>query len=144
MFVHFKYKILYAVTCLCALGIPKAVYAEDMLSGGDTAWIMTSTALVLFMTLPGLALFYAGLVTSKNVLSVLMQCFGIATLVSVLWLCLGYSIAFGEASSLWGGLGKAFFAGISVETLSGSIPENVFFMFQMTFAIITPACTLSP
>ena len=139
MFVHFKYKILSAVFCLCALGIPKAVYAEDMLSGGDTAWIMTSTALVLFMTLPGLALFYGGLVTSKNVLSVLMQCFGIATLVSVLWLCLGYSIAFGEASALWGGLGKSFFSGIPVETLSGSIPENVFFMFQMTFAIITPA-----
>ena len=139
MFVHFKYKVLYAVICLYALVIPNTAYAEDMLSGGDTAWIMTSTALVLFMTLPGLALFYGGLVTSKNVLSVLMQCFGIATLISVIWLCFGYSIAFGETSSLWGGLEKSFFAGIPVETLSGSIPENVFFMFQMTFAIITPA-----
>ena len=119
--------------------LPEVAFADDMLSGGDTAWIMVSTALVLFMTMPGLALFYGVLVTSKNVLSVLMQCFGIATLMSVLWLILGYSIAFGEGNSLWGGAGKAFFTNIPAETLIGSIPENVFFMFQMTFAIITPA-----
>ena len=125
--------------CSFVVALPGDVLAQDMLSGGDTAWIMTSTALVLFMTLPGLALFYGGLVRSKNILSVLMQCFGIATLMSVVWLVLGYSIAFGEGNRWWGGLGKSFFIGIPVETLSGSIPENVFFMFQMTFAIITPA-----
>ena len=139
MFVHLKRKICYILFSFCALVVPKTADAEDMLSSGDTAWIMTSTALVLFMTLPGLALFYGGLVTSKNVLSVLMQCFAIATLMSVLWLCFGYSIAFGDANLIWGGLSKSFFAGIPLETLSGSIPENVFFMFQMTFAIITPA-----
>ncbi|MBT3307454.1 MAG: ammonium transporter, partial [Alphaproteobacteria bacterium] len=108
------------------------------LSDGNTAWILTSTALVLFMTLPGLALFYAGLVQSKNVLSVMMHCFAIACLVSVLWLVAGYSLAFGEGNALVGGLSKAFLAGVGKESLSGDIPETVFFMFQMTFAIITP------
>ncbi len=122
-----------------AFFIPAEALAQDKLSGGDTAWIITATALVLFMTMPGLALFYAGLVRSKNVLSVLMQCFGIATLMSVVWMVAGYSIAFGEGNAWWGGLGKLFFAGIPADTLSGTIPENVFFMFQMTFAIITPA-----
>ena len=108
------------------------------LSDGNTAWILTSTALVLFMTLPGLALFYAGLVQSKNVLSVMMHCFAIACLVSVLWLIAGYSLAFSEGNSLVGGLDKMFLLGVSKTTLSGDIPETVYFMFQMTFAIITP------
>ncbi len=111
----------------------------DTLDGSDTAWIMTSTALVLFMTIPGLSLFYAGLVRSKNVLGVLMQCFSITCLVSILWLICGYSIAFSEGNAYFGGLGKALFKGIGEDSLSGSIPESLFAMFQMTFAIITPA-----
>ena len=112
------------------------------LDGGDTAWILTSTALVLFMTIPGLSLFYAGLVRSKNVLSVLMQCFTICCLMSVLWLLIGYSLAFGDGGSLnqfVGGFGNFLMGGIQEETLSGSIPESNFALFQMTFAIITPA-----
>ena len=108
------------------------------LSDGNTAWILTSTALVLFMTLPGLALFYAGLVQSKNVLSVMMHCFAIACLVSVLWLAGGYSLAFAEGNAIVGGLSKAFLSGVGKDALVGDIPESVFFMFQMTFAIITP------
>jgi len=110
-----------------------------MLDTGNTAWILTSTALVLFMTLPGLALFYGGLVKSKNILSVLMQCIAIACLASLLWLGVGYSLAFADGSQWVGGLQKAFFSGIERGSLSGDIPESVFFMFQMTFAIITPA-----
>jgi Amt family ammonium transporter len=110
------------------------------LNGGNTAWILTSTALVLFMTLPGLSLFYGGLVRTKNVLSVLMQCFAIASVISILWLLAGYSIAFGPAESgYWGGLSKALFSGVTVDSLAGDIPESVFATFQMTFAIITPA-----
>jgi len=109
------------------------------MNGADTAWILVATALVLFMTLPGLALFYGGLVRSRNVLSVFMQCFSIACLMSVLWLVAGYSIAFGEGNAYWGGLDKAFLMGVDAETLSGTIPEVLFFAFQMTFAIITPA-----
>lgn len=109
------------------------------MEGADTAWILTSTALVLFMTLPGLALFYAGLVRSQNVLSVLMNCFAIAATVSILWFVVAYSIAFGDGNAWWGGLGKSFLAGVGVDTVSGTIPESLFFMFQMTFAIITPA-----
>jgi Amt family ammonium transporter len=105
----------------------------------NTAWMLTSAVLVLFMTLPGLALFYAGLVRTKNVLSVLMQCFSIACVASIAWVAVGYSIAFGEANAFWGGLGKAFLAGIDIKTVKGSIPETVFAMYQMTFAIITPA-----
>jgi Amt family ammonium transporter len=108
------------------------------ISDGNTGWVLTSTALVLFMTLPGLALFYAGLVQSKNVLSVMMHCFAIACLVSVLWLIVGYSIAFSDGNPLFGGLDKVFLSGVNKEALSGDIPETVFFMFQMTFAIITP------
>ena len=107
--------------------------------GADTAWIIVATALVLFMTLPGLALFYGGLVRSRNVLSVFMQCFSIACLMSLLWLAAGYSIAFGDGNAYWGGLDKAFLNGIDADTLSGTIPEVLFFAFQMTFAIITPA-----
>jgi Amt family ammonium transporter len=119
-----------------------------MLDSGDTAWILTSTALVLFMTIPGLALFYGGLVRVKNVLSVLMQCLALTGLCTVLWLVCGYSLAFDSTgmsagvtnlSSFVGGFGKAFMAGVTGETLSGTIPEILFFVFQMTFAIITPA-----
>ncbi len=113
--------------------------AADELNGANTAWILTSTALVLFMTLPGLALFYGGLVRSKNVLSVLMQCFTIACVASVLWFAVGYSIAFSEGNAFAGGLSKAFLAGVGEDSLSGDIPETLFVMFQMTFAIITPA-----
>ena len=109
------------------------------LDTGSTAWVLTATALVLFMTLPGLALFYAGLVRVKNVLSVMMHCVAIACLVSVLWLAVGYSLAFDGAAPLLGGLGKAFLLGVDRASMSGAIPEDVFFMFQATFAIITPA-----
>ncbi|SMX36253.1 ammonium transporter [Maliponia aquimaris] len=109
------------------------------MNGADTAWIIVATALVLFMTLPGLALFYGGLVRARNVLSVFMHCYAIACLMSVLWLVAGYSIAFGDGGALWGGLGKAFLNGIDADTLFGTLPEVLFFAFQMTFAIITPA-----
>ena len=126
---------------LCWLGPVMAQTAEttETISLGNTAWVLTSTALVLFMTLPGLALFYGGLVRSKNVLSVLMQCFAITCLVSVLWLAYAYSLAFGEGNNWLGGLGRAFMAGVDVGSLQGDIPETVFSMFQLTFAIITPA-----
>jgi Amt family ammonium transporter len=120
--------------------LPSMASAQDVLNGANTAWILTSTALVLFMTLPGLALFYGGLVRTRNVLSVLMQCFAIAVVVSILWLVVGYSIAFGPSeSAYWGGLSKMMFNGVVVDSLSGDIPETVFASFQMTFAIITPA-----
>ena len=112
------------------------------MNAADTAWIIVATALVLFMTLPGLALFYGGLVRARNVLSVFMQCFGIACLMSVLWLAFGYSIAFGAGTSgYWGGLSHIFLNGVDSSTLrSGTtLPEVLFFAFQMTFAIITPA-----
>ncbi|MEZ5715112.1 MAG: ammonium transporter [Paracoccaceae bacterium] len=105
----------------------------------DTAWIIVATALVLFMSLPGLALFYGGLVRARNVLSVFMHVYAIACLMSVLWLALGYSIAFGDGNGWWGGLGKAFLNGIDTGTVKGTLPEVLFFAFQMTFAIITPA-----
>ena len=112
-----------------------------MIDSGNTAWILTSTALVLFMTLPGLALFYGGLVQSKNILSVLMQCIAIACMASVLWMVAGYSLAFSEGTALVGGLSKAFLAGVTRDAVAGgtTIPETLFVMFQMTFAIITPA-----
>ena len=113
--------------------------AADELNTGDTAWMLTATALVLFMTIPGLSLFYAGMVRSKNVLSVFMQCFAITGLVTILWVVVGYSIAFGGEGRFWGGFSKIFLAGVGVDTLSGTIPETVFMTFQMTFAIITPA-----
>ena len=109
------------------------------MNGADTAWIMVATALVLFMTIPGLALFYGGLVRARNVLSVFMQCFAIACLMSILWLAFGYSIAFGTQNSSGGGLDKAFLIGITSDTIFGTIPEVLFFAFQMTFAIITPS-----
>ncbi len=133
-----------------ALGLlfamPAALAADGAkLDGANTAWMLTATVLVLFMTLPGLALFYAGLVRAKNVLSVLMQCFAIACAASVVWVAFGYSLAFGDggaANGFWGGFGKSFLAGIGVGSLSGSIPETVFAMFQLTFAIITPALVI--
>ncbi len=125
---------------LCATITGQAQAAD--LSGGNTAWLLTSTALVLFMTLPGLAMFYGGLVRARHVLSVLMHCMAIACLASVLWLVVVYSLAFGDggAANAWiGGMDKAFLAGVGAESMSGDIPESLFFMFQMTFAIITPA-----
>ena len=110
------------------------------MNGADTAWIIVATALVLFMTLPGLALFYGGLVRSRNVLSVFMHCYAIACLMSLLWFGLGYSIAFGSGTSgYWGGADKLFLNGVTVDSLTGTLPEVLFFAFQMTFAIITPA-----
>ncbi len=129
-----------AAAVLCALAIAPAAFAET--NSGDTAWILTATALVLMMTLPALALFYGGLVQSKNVLSVLSHCVVIACLMSVLWFVAGYSIAFGdggEGNAFWGGLGKAFLNDVELTSEVGTLPESVFLMFQMTFAIITPA-----
>ena len=123
--------------------IPSIALAEEAtLDSGDTAWMITATALVLFMTIPGLSLFYAGLVRSKNVLSVLMQCFALAGMMSLLWAIYGYSLASTDGGSLnqWiGGLDKLFLSGMTVDSLSGTIPESVFMTFQMTFAVITPA-----
>ncbi len=129
---------LYSVGLFALFFSPTAM-ASDGVDSGNTAWILTSTALVLFMTIPGLSLFYAGLVRVKNVLSVLMQCFAITCLVSVIWLIFGYSLAFDEGNSLIGGLGKVFMAGVTEDAISNGIPESVFAMFQLTFAIITPA-----
>ncbi|MCW8885947.1 MAG: ammonium transporter [Motiliproteus sp.] len=127
---------------LIALALLPGVAAADELNGANTAWILTSTALVLFMTLPGLALFYGGLVRSKNVLSVLMQCFAIAGAASLIWLIFGYSLAFGEGNAWIGDFSKVMMAGIGRETLAGDIPESSFMLFQMTFAIITPALVI--
>jgi len=125
-----------------------AAAAGPSINSGDTAWMITASALVLFMTLPGLALFYGGLVRSKNVLSVLVQCFAVASVMSLLWIVYGYSLAFNTQGmekgvvnlhSLVGGLGGAFLKGVTGGSVSGTIPETLFIMFQMTFAIITPA-----
>lgn len=135
-------KRLVCLLPVLAVLMPGAAFAEDTLSAGDTAWMITATALVLFMTIPGLTLFYAGMVRSKNVLSVMMQCFAITGLMSILWAIYGYSLAFDDSGSInWyvGGLSKAFLSGVTVDSLSGTIPESVFMTFQMTFAIITPA-----
>jgi ammonium transporter, Amt family len=129
------------LSCMLLAVLPSLAPAAE-LNVGDTAWLLTSTALVLFMTLPGLALFYGGLVRSKNVLSVLMQCFAITCVVSILWVLYGYGLAFGDGGTLnaWiGGLDRVFLANVGRDSLRGSIPETVFSMFQMTFAIITPA-----
>ena len=132
----------WAIMALIFLVIfPSMALAEEaaVLSSGDTAWMLTATALVLFMTIPGLSLFYGGMVRSKNILSILMQCFAITSLMTLLWVLYAYSIAFGGDGPFWGGLSKMFLAGVGVDTLSGTIPETVFITFQMTFAIITPA-----
>jgi Amt family ammonium transporter len=128
-----------AALAVAALTLAAMPARAQELDTGDTSWLLTSTALVLFMTIPGLSLFYMGLVRAKNALSVLMQCFSITCLASIIWLVWGYTLAFGEGNALIGGLGKAFLAGVSREAVAGSIPETVFVMFQMTFAIITPA-----
>jgi len=138
--IRIKYTTSFLIALLTLLA-PSLTFAQGgEISGANTAWILTSTALVLFMTIPGLSLFYGGLVRTKNVLSILMQCFTITIMISVLWLVVGYSIAFGPSESAWWGvLGKAFFNGVIVDSVSGDIPETVFAAFQMTFAIITPA-----
>ena len=137
-----------ALLSLVMPGLALAEEAAPVLNSGDTAWMLTATALVLFMTIPGLALFYGGMVRSKNVLSVMMQCFAITGLMSILWMVYGYSLAFDttgmekgvlNASSFVGGLSKAFLAGVTPQSLTASFPEPVFITFQMTFAIITPA-----
>lgn len=125
-------------TMLVGLLLPTAAMAQE-LSTGDTAWMLTSSALVLFMLLPGLSLFYAGLVRSKNVLSVLMQCFTIACAMSLLWFAVGYSLAFSGDGAWIGNLDKAFLSGVTFDSMSGTIPESVFVVFQMTFIMITPA-----
>ena len=131
---------LSAVTMLLVVAFSSAVLADDgAVRSGDTAWLMTSTALVLFMTIPGLALFYAGMVRAKNTLSVMMQCFAIAGLVSVLWVLYGYSFAFGGSGAFWGGLDKLFLSGVTRDSVTGTVPEVVFIVYQMAFAIITPA-----
>jgi Amt family ammonium transporter len=147
-----------AIGAMCLVFAPRIVFGDEAapaaaaaaptLNSGDTAWMLTSTVLVLFMTIPGLALFYAGMVRAKNVLSVMMQCFAITALVTVLWVLYGYSLAFSTAgmekgvvnfASFYGGLDKAFMKGLTLDTLVLAIPESVFSTFQMTFAIITPA-----
>ena len=131
-----------AVLLALFTGLLPSLVLADELNTGDTAWILTSTALVLFMTIPGLALFYGGLVRSKNVLSVLMQCFAITCMVSVMWLVFVYGLAFGDGGSMnkWiGNLDQLMLGGIARDSMSGTIPETVFSMFQLTFAIITPA-----
>ena len=133
----------YAMRTLPLLLLPKLALADALqLNQANTAWVLTSTVLVLFMTIPGLSLFYAGLVRSKNVLSVLMQCFAITCLVSILWLAGVYSFIFTDGGGLQaviGGASKIFLPDINTTVLVGDIPETVYFMFQMTFAIITPA-----
>jgi len=127
---------------LLAFTVASLPVAAEGLDTGDTSWLLTSTALVLFMTIPGLSLFYMGLVRSKNALSVLMQCFSITCLASLLWLFWGYSLAFGDgggANAVIGGLDNLFLLNVGRGEMSGTIPESVFVMFQMTFAIITPA-----
>lgn len=141
--------LLFTILVL-VFGMPSVVFAQgsDQLNSGDTAWLLTATALVLFMNIPGLALFYGGLVRAKNVLSVLMQCFALTALITILWVLIGYSLAFDTTGmqggvtnihSFIGGLSKVAASGISADSLVGTIPETVFLMFQMTFAIITPA-----
>jgi Amt family ammonium transporter len=131
-------KSLSALVALVSVLSPALVSAQTIDSGA-TAWMLTSTALVLLMTLPGLALFYGGLVRTRNVLSVLMQCFALTCVVTLIWVIFGYSAAFAEGSGLIGGLSKLWMRGVEVDTVSGAIPETVFAMFQLTFAIITPA-----
>ena len=136
-----KSRVLMASVITLILLLPSMAIAEEVpiLSSGDTAWMLTATALVLFMTIPGLSLFYGGMVRSKNILSVLMQCFAITSLMTILWVVYAYSIAFGGDGPFWGGLSKMFLAGVGVDSLRGTIPETVFMVFQMTFGIIAPA-----
>jgi len=133
--------IVGTLSVLFLMLLPSLAMADE-LNTGDTAWMLTATVLVLFMTIPGLSLFYAGMVRSKNVLSVMMQCFAITCLMTILWVLFVYSLAFGDGGSMngfWGGFGNAMLANVKADSLSGTIPETVFMTFQMTFAIITPA-----
>ena len=125
--------------CAFLLLLVSPVAMADELNQANTAWVLTATALVLFMTIPGLSLFYAGLVRVKNVLSVLMQCFAITCIASIIWLIVGYSLAFSEGNMFIGGLSNAMMVGVQEGTMNGDIPDSVFAMFQLTFAIITPA-----
>ncbi len=142
-----KQTLLAAGSAIAALGLAAApAFAQDAppptLNSGDTAWMLTSTALVLLMTIPGLALFYAGMVRKKNILATAMQSFALCCVMSIVWMVAGYSIAFGDGGGLnayWGGLGKAFLGHLTLDSLSYAVPESVFITFQMTFAIITPA-----
>ena len=135
LYVTTLFRKLYLIVFLSFTSFP--AFAD--VNNGDTAWVLTSTALVLFMTLPGLALFYAGLVNSKNVVSVLMQHFAVACVVSIIWVTLGYSLAFSSGNAWIGDLSNIFMKSIDLESISGTIPESLFATFQMTFAIITPA-----
>jgi Amt family ammonium transporter len=137
--VVIKARTIGALGVLAAAVALPAAAQDGSPDAGHTAWMLTATALVLLMTLPGLALFYAGLVRAKNVLSVMMHCVSIAALMSLVWIALGYSLAFSGSGPLFGDLAKGFLAGVGREAQSGAIPETVFVMFQMTFAIITPA-----
>lgn len=128
--------ILWALSLILT---PTLAMAEGTINGADTAWILTATALVLFMTIPGLSLFYAGLTRSKNVLSILMQCFSLTCLMSILWYIAGYSLAFSEGNQWIGGLSNMFMANVTKASITGTIPEALFAGFQMTFAVITPA-----
>jgi Amt family ammonium transporter len=134
-----RFKIPLTSGLIILLSALPSISFADTLNTGNTAWIMTATALVLFMTIPGLSFFYGGIVRSKNVLSILMQCFAITCMVSILWVMYAYSLAFGEGNAWIGDLSKAFMAGVAENSMSGDIPESVFSMFQLTFAIITPA-----
>ena len=131
-------KLFSRIALLAVLCMPSFAAAQE-LDRADTAWMLTSSALVLFMLLPGLSLFYAGLVRTKNVLSVLMQCFTLACVMSLVWFVAGYSLAFSGEGAFIGNLDKAFLNGVTFDSLSGSIPESVFVVFQMTFIMITPA-----
>lgn len=133
-------KVMAGTAAMAAAVLPSIAFAEEtVLNSGDTAWMLMSTVLVLFMTIPGLSLFYAGMTRAKNGLSVMMQCFAITAVMTVIWALYGYSIAFGGEGAYWGGLDKLFLSGLTVDSMSGTIPESVFMTFQMTFAIITPA-----
>ncbi len=136
---NFLFKACSPILLLLAAIMPGIAGAQDALDSGDTAWMLTSTALVLFMTIPGLSLFYAGMVRAKNALSVMMQCFTICCLMTVLWVLYLYCLAFSDGSAFIGDLSMAFMSGVGVDSLSGTIPESVFSMLQLTFAIITPA-----
>lgn len=137
--IGFMATLVAGTTLLASTSTALAQAATPKLDSGDTAWMLISTALVLMMTIPGLALFYGGMVRKKNVLSVLMQCFAITCLMSILWMVIGYSLAFDAGNGYVGGFGKMFLRGMTVGALNGTIPDSLFMVFQMTFAIITPA-----
>ena len=137
--IGFMATLVAGTTLLASTSTALAQAATPKLDSGDTAWMLISTALVLMMTIPGLALFYGGMVRKKNVLSVLMQCFAITCLMSILWMIIGYSLAFDAGNGYVGGFGKMFLRGMTVGALNGTIPDSLFMVFQMTFAIITPA-----